>query len=401
MGKGRGAYTGAVLLAATTLFVAACGGGGGGSDGSGSGTLSVSLTDSPACGFDEVNVSVDRVRVHRSASAADTDAGWHEIVLPTTRRINLLDLTNGTLESLGETQLPAGRYTQMRLVLAANGGATPMANSVVLSGSGNEIALTTPSGQQSGLKMNMDVDVPEWKVADVVIDFDACKSVVKRGNSGLYNLKPVLSAITVLSDAGMRVIGYVAPAIAGTSTTVSVQSNGVPAKASPPDANGRFELYPVPAGTYDLVVSAAGRATAVVTGVPVVNTAPTSVNTAGQPIDPPSSAERRAAGTVLNSDASVPAAIVSALKPLAGGASVEVAAQPTDALGGTYAFDLPVARAVRAAYVVSPQVLSFAPDQAAPAGAYVLEATVDGRAPQQADIDLSTAPDGEDFVFAP
>ena len=47
----------------------------------------------------------------------------------------------------GQTQLPAGKYTQLRLVLAANDATHPFANSVVPSG-GSEVALTTPSGQQ-------------------------------------------------------------------------------------------------------------------------------------------------------------------------------------------------------------------------------------------------------------
>ena len=57
-----------------------------------------------------------------------------------------------------------------------------------------------------------------------------------------------------LSDAGIRVIGYVDASIAGSAANVSLQSNGVPVKATLPDASGQFVLYPVPLGTYDLVV---------------------------------------------------------------------------------------------------------------------------------------------------
>ena len=77
-------------------------------------------------------------------------------------------------------------------MLASNGGANPLANSVVPTG-GGETALTMPSAQQSGLKMNVDIDVAAGQIADVVLDFDACKSVVRRGNSGQYNLKPVIT----------------------------------------------------------------------------------------------------------------------------------------------------------------------------------------------------------------
>lgn len=66
-------FFGLMSLVAVGLCSGCSGGGGeanggaGGGGGSGSvqaGVLSVSLTDAPACGFDEVNVTVSRVRVH-------------------------------------------------------------------------------------------------------------------------------------------------------------------------------------------------------------------------------------------------------------------------------------------------------------------------------------------------
>jgi len=230
----------ACLLASV---LAACGGGGGiGGTGS-AGTLRLSITDAPSCGYDAVNLTIEKVRVHQSDSAADGDAGWSEIVLSPAKRVDLLSLSNGVLENLGQTSLPAGKYTQLRLVLAANGSVAPFANSVVPTG-GVETALDTPSAQQSGLKLNTNIDVPPDKVADFVLDFDACKSVVKRGNSGRYNLKPVISVIPLLSDAGMRVVGFVHQAIANASTLVSLQSAGAPVKTTVPDASGQFVLYP-------------------------------------------------------------------------------------------------------------------------------------------------------------
>lgn len=58
------------VIAAAAL--AACGGGGGYSGqpmASTTGTLRVSITDAPACGFDHVYVTVEKVRVNGSASA--------------------------------------------------------------------------------------------------------------------------------------------------------------------------------------------------------------------------------------------------------------------------------------------------------------------------------------------
>src|SRR5580765_3565019 len=128
------------------VVVAGCGSDGGGS--TQPGVLGVSITDAPACGFDAVNVTVSKVRMHQSDNASENAAGWTDITLNPPRKINLLDLNNGALASLGETPLEAGHYTQLRLVLVPNSGSQPLANSVVLSGIPGEIALDTPSAVQ-------------------------------------------------------------------------------------------------------------------------------------------------------------------------------------------------------------------------------------------------------------
>lgn len=379
------------LALAASFALAACGGGGGGGiggTGSAQGTLRLAITDAPSCGYDAVNITIEKVRVHRNVDAADADAGWSEIVLAPARRIDLLTLSNGVLQDLGQTALPAGKYTQLRLVLAANGAATPPPNSVVPTG-GAETALTTPSAQQSGIKLNTDIDVASDRVADFVLDFDACKSVVRRGNSGQYNLKPVISVIPRLSDAGMRVVGYVDASIAGSAALVSLQRNGVPVKSTSPDATGQFVLYPVPAGTYDLVVTSSGHVTAVMTGVPVVLTAYTYVGSNTVAIAPPAaaSAPRAVAGTVTP-----PSATVRALQTLTGGPTIEAAWGPVDALTGTFGFSLPIQAPVRTAYAANPAALVFAADAGA-AGKYTIEAVSAGAVmTRPINVDAAVAP---------
>ena len=368
------------IAAALLIGLSACGGGGGdtiassGGDGgiSGTGVMRLSLTDAPACGYNQVNVTIEKVRVHRSADAADDASGWSEVVLNPPKRVDLLTLTNGVLEELGQTSLPAGRYTQLRLVLAGNGASAPWANSVVPTG-GTETALTTPSAQQSGLKLNVQMDVAANQVADFVIDFDACKSVVKRGKSKEYNLKPVISVTPLVSDAGLRVVGYVGTAIANASTTVSVQQGGVPVKATVPDATGRFVLYPVPVGSYDLVIGAAGRVTAVMTGVPVVASSYTTVNSTSFALLPAPSTTATVTGTV-----SPTAATVRALQTLSGGPTVEAAWATVDADTGLFSATLPTQAPVKTAYVPNATTAyTFTPD-AAVAGQYTLEAAYAG-----------------------
>ena len=264
----------AVCLA---VLLSACGGGGGDD----SGTLRLALTDAPACGFDRVDVTVQKVRVHKSGSANEADDGWSEVVLNPAKRVDLLSLTNGALAELGQTPLPAGKYNQMRFVLAPNDAANPLANSVTPTG-GVETAVSTPSGAQSGLKMNVDIQVEADKVADFALDFDTCRSFVRLGNSG-YVLKPVIAVIPRISDAVTRVTGQVALPIATSATSVSLQLNGQPVRSTPPDSTGRFVLYPVPVGVYDLVITAPGRVVTTITGVPVTLDEPR----------PPSTSRRR------------------------------------------------------------------------------------------------------------
>jgi len=276
-------------------------------------------------------------------------------------------------------------------VLAPNDATSPLANSVTPTGSA-ETALTTPSAQQSGLKLDVDITVQSNQRADFVLDFDACKSIVKRGNSGQYNRKPVIRVIPRLSDAGMRVVGWVDPLLAGTAD-VSLQSAGVPVKATPPDANGQFVLYPVPPGTYDLVVAAGGRVTAVMTGVPVTDTAYTYVNAAALPIVPPAAAAPRAVvGSVVPATATV-----RALQTLTGGPTVQVAWAPVDGGSGAFALSLAPDAPRRIAYAPNPTTLPFTPDAGA-AARYTIEAASAGATRTQA-VDVSGTVPPLSFTF--
>lgn len=359
-------------LAALLATLAACGGGGGdeggiGGSGAPMGTLRMSLTDAPSCGYDAVNITVDKVRVNQNAGAGDSDAGWVDIVVDPPQRVDLLSLTNGVLFELGQTPLATGTYTQLRLVLAANDAGDPLANSVVPTG-GVETPLQTPSGQESGLKANADITIAADQLADFVIDFDACKSVVSAGNSGKYLLKPVLSVVPNFVS-GVR--GAVDLSVADGSTLVALEQDGVMVKSTTPALDGGFLLEPVAPGTYDLVVSAPGHATAVVREVVVADGLVTDLSSLPA-IDPPPSASGTVTGTVAMSASPIDASL-DALQTLSDGTPIDVAAMPADSVTGAYAFDLATDAPMVATYA-SGLPLSFAPDAAA-AGHYVIEAT--------------------------
>ncbi len=375
-------------------LLAACGGGGADS---GTGTLRMALTDAPACGYDHVWVTVDRVRVHTNSTAEDGDSGWQEIVLQPARRLDLLALTNGALEELGQTPLPAGSYSQMRLVLVDNNPSQTLANAVQPTG-GSITALDTPSAQQSGLKLQANFNVAAGQMADLVLDFDACRSVVPRGNSGRYNLKPVVSVFPRLV-AGIE--GFVTPSLAAAGATVSAQQGGSPVRSTLADpSTGRFSLPYLPGGSYTVVVGGNGAATAVVTGVPVSpTTGITTLNTVSNPITPPASVVQAVNGTVSVGGAAPSGASVRALQaltiPVGATTTVELASTAVDADAGTWSLSLPRAAPVVATFLPSgvagtPGTLgSFLPDTAA-AGQVRLQAVSPGLLPQETNVDLAT-----------
>lgn len=394
------------LMAGTAVAAAAilAGCGGGGAD-TGSGTLRVSLTDAPACGgYDAVYVTVSKVRVHSSATAPETQGGWSDIDVVPPKRVDLVTLANGVLLELGQTALPAGKYQQIRLVLADN-ATTPFANAVMPTG-GAQAELETPSGQQSGIKLQANVDVPAGQTVDVVLDFDACRSVVRRGNSGRFNLKPVIAVVPMISVGAIS--GYAAADAPAADVKVSAQSGGVVVKETVVASGAKFNLAPIAAGNYDVVFTAAGHVTRVVAAVPAFTAGDTVMSTSSAPIALPVSATGAVGGTVTPADA---LASVRALQAIGATAKVEVASVNADALSGAYAFTLPTAAIELASPVwpappiTAPPAYAFTP-VAGTAGLYTLGAAATGyvtTTPAAPGTHTVTVPDpvARDFTLSP
>nr|WP_288879259.1 DUF4382 domain-containing protein [uncultured Pedobacter sp.] len=150
---------------------------------------------------------------------------------------NLLDFSNGMETLLCQTQLPVGKISQMRLILGDN-------NSVVVDGTTKP--LSTPSGQQSGLKFNIHQDLVPNSSYDVRIDFDAGRSVIETGN-GSYSLNLVVRAYTELTNGKIK--GYVLPAAAD---AIVHAINGTDTFNAIPKADGYFMFCGLPEGNYSL-----------------------------------------------------------------------------------------------------------------------------------------------------
>lgn len=362
--------TASTVVAAMAL--SACGGGGGSPGqtsisnpgttppvfGGTTGTLTVALTDAPACGFDAVNVTVSKVRVHQNASAADADTGWSEVVLSPARKINLLNLTNGVLDSLGSVSVPAGKYTQVRLMLDPN-TANGFANTVTPSATRVETTLETPAAVQAGIKIASDFTVVAGQPYTLVLDFDACRSVVNKANGG-YQLSPVVNAV---STSGGGISGFVSTVFSGSGVVVSAQQNGkVIGSTTVNPSTGAFAITRLTAGAYDVVFVGSGRAAAVVGDVSVPGGASNiSLGSAAAPISMPASLTRTISGAVtLLPLAPTVKPYVTASQTVANGKTVVIQARDAAAGTGVYTIDaLPVAAPLYAAYsATAPLVFS-------------------------------------------
>lgn len=142
----------------------------------------VSLTDAPNQNFKSVFVNIAKIELWLKKD----DKSVRLSIGKDTGLVDLLTLRDGKLLPIQDTIIPEGAtLTQLRLILD-NG------NYAVKSDL-SECQMQTPSGQQSGVKVKLSspVSIESGKSYSLVIDFDALKSMVIKGN-GDCSLKPVI-----------------------------------------------------------------------------------------------------------------------------------------------------------------------------------------------------------------
>jgi hypothetical protein len=197
--------------------------------------IEVWLTDAPG-DYKEVNVEILGVEVHRADG--DNDSGWQSLDVDG-GVYNLLELTNGLDTLLGTIEIPAGKISQIRLKLGDD-------NTIKV---GSEtFDLSTPSAQQSGLKLQVHKTLAEGITYKILLDFDVARSILQTGN-GSYKLKPVIRTIAEAQDGAIK--GSVDPlttpaiyAISGLDTLGTTYA----------DATGNFLIRGLASGTYDVVL---------------------------------------------------------------------------------------------------------------------------------------------------
>ena len=200
--------------------------------------VSFILTDAPA-EYDAVYVDIQNVLINKSEN--EEDENWDSLDVKHTGVFNLLELNNGADTLLGTIEFGGGRVSQIRLVLGNE-------NSLVVNG--ETFPLTTPSAQQSGLKLNVNANFIEGIEYQLWLDFDAAKSIVKTG-SDKYILKPVVRVFS-LATTGI-IEGYVLPAEAKATVYAIINGDSV---AAIPEANGKYAIVGLVPGQYTVLFDA-------------------------------------------------------------------------------------------------------------------------------------------------
>ncbi len=192
--------------------------------------IRVSLVDAPA-DYESVLINVVNVEVK-------TDT-WQFLDGVEKKVYDILKLTNGEEALLGEIELPEGELNEIRLILGDN-------NQLVIEG--ETIDLDTPSASQSGLKIKLNEMLEAGVTYELVLDFDAAKSIVKAGNSGKYILKPVIRAHMEAQTGAIK--GMITPIDTDCVVYAIVGTDSI---STYPSEEGKFLIRALEATTYRVV----------------------------------------------------------------------------------------------------------------------------------------------------
>jgi hypothetical protein len=160
-------------------------------------TLNLMITDTPFTDARAVLVTFSAVTVHRS----EVSGGREQLPFAggaTSRTCDLKKLTNAQ-DVLGTGTLPAGHYTQVRIVVtsavlyfenAAEGSACAPS---ITAPSGRSASLEIPSGE---VRLNRQFTVSDSGATTMLVDFDGDRSIHLTG-SGRYMMSPVINVVSV------------------------------------------------------------------------------------------------------------------------------------------------------------------------------------------------------------
>lgn len=206
------------------------------------GTLKLYLTDAPG-EFSEVNITFTEV----SVKFGDTWITVSELE----QTFDLLSLTGGLTALMGEETLEPGEYGQIRLLISSA--------EVVIVEEVEDVEtevhhpLQIPSGSASGLKIGKGFTIEDGETLELVIDFDAARSIHKLGSNDIYQLKPVLRLVA--AEQSGAITGTVTNPPSDLSLTAYAIAGIDTVACTAVSESGEFTLAFLPADTYTVTIA--------------------------------------------------------------------------------------------------------------------------------------------------
>lgn len=285
-----------MLILLYSLVVSSCSNSNTSDNSNGNGTLNIRLTDASTAEYKAVYVTLKEIRVlqksHESSGetnipeetdtsettetdstetgTADNEDGEWVVVASPNKTYNLLELVNGITEKLGSSELAAGEYDEMRLVLgnimddSTNllGESHPYGN-YVIDAYENIYELVLPDDYEQGYKINDGFSINEDSSTDLLLDFNVVKSIIQAGSDGKWRLNATVTVLDedVLSEVSGFVIDIATSGYLEGVLVSAQQSDGsnteIVVASTISDESGGYTLMLAP-GVYTIVTSKTG-----------------------------------------------------------------------------------------------------------------------------------------------
>lgn len=237
----------------------------------GTGTLRVSITDKPFP-FDMIasaEVTVTEVKINADTEEDSEESSWITVWQQgegeEPKTFDLLTLQNGQTGLLGEAEVPAGTYNQMRLII--DGGTVTLNDA-----ESTEFDLTVPSGETSGIKLHFAFAVETDGVTELLLDFDLSRAFKVIPGSAVDSVDEITnitfapSLQDVLRVVDTSEVGEISGTVTDAADSEPIAGAAVTAyddidtevTTTATDDNGMYVLSGLEPGTYSVEFSATG-----------------------------------------------------------------------------------------------------------------------------------------------
>jgi hypothetical protein len=262
-----------ILALCGVAILAACGSSGSGNSAVSGYNVAVKITDASGCDYNHVVVTIDKVAFNNRLNASKDDNDWTSVTLNPPVTIDLLQLQNGNTLNLANLNIPPGIYKSFLLSVVPNTpGSSTYNDYVTLINSTQKLPLSFPPGFPNRVAINFNKEITvssNGTASNIVIDFDACHSVVTSTDAQgyiLYFLKPRL--VEVNEDQSGGIVGTITTSSTSVTTPEHLvvkaevkgkDGNYYVVRQTRPNPDGSFKLYPLEydddsKGVYDVVV---------------------------------------------------------------------------------------------------------------------------------------------------